>query len=895
MARVSNSTRRAVLLGLLVGATSVCAAASAEEPVRPDTTQWHWNGAPTVMPSPGFLTGTKAFSVPAFVEESHPAPQGGLSYTLDFQPNGDAIEVDAPTAVAFSHDGQYVIVAAAGKSPGKAMLSVYSATDLSPVRTIPLTYAPELFALMATQPRAILVNPSDDTVSIVDYELGVELAVIPVGDLPRAVTVSPDDSIAVVQGGIQPFTELGDVPWSIIDLATNTESSRFAGPVQTGGMTAISDYGQGTVLDGPVFRTAGDEVATFLLEWPDLAVSVLDLATQDRTRVPVASDVSAFSRMVATPDGSTIALGYQDSVGDVRVAVIDTAAWTIQDFHVTSVPFPTTVDVLLRPDGDRVAVNDGSSTLFLLDATNGDVVPADTSGFPYNSSWLPVANLGGGMNFLLWVCGATDFGYEIYDWEGNRSAELIAPDLLYASDVFTQMLATSPTDTFHIALVDPVDVGEDLALIDLAPANPQILVHTQVGDGGIEGDAAAKVSVSADEHTALVLNPQSSTAFFLDLQTNARQWVATPKYVTDGLLTPAGDAALFVAGTSFFGMPIEGATRLTQVERASGATTDLPLPDGAYGRTLAVDVAGDYAYALLGYADQPDSELARIDLATGQLDATRLPVPLSLTFLPFITGFNSDVLVLSAKLNDSRRWFAQSHVGDLLAVASGSPDGNTQITLVDKASWSVLASIELGPVRVLAQILEFSPDDSRLYVGTEGAMSVIAVDGADSELVQQRALDQSLTDFALSPDGTKLYLGLLPSFFDGGDVIRVWSALGTLEPITSFTLPIVNDFGFPASLWDQLNVPTRFWRSQDDSQLYVFSLNDEVHVIDPAMDQVVASIATGFLSPTSIVRLASSDTGIDRFLMTSFNNANDGVALLTLAPTADSIFNNGFD
>jgi hypothetical protein len=126
-------------------------------------------------------------------------------------------------------------------------------------------------------------------------------------------------------------------------------------------------------------------------------------------------------------------------------------------------------------------------------------------------------------------------------------------------------------------------------------------------------------------------------------------------------------------------------------------------------------------------------------------------------------------------------------------------------------------------------------------------------------------------------------------------MVQVWSALGTLETITSFPLPIVNDFGFPPSLWDQLNMPTRLVRSSDDSRLYAFSLNDEVHAIDVASDQVVASVATGFLSPTSIVRLAASDTGSDRFLMTSFNNANDGVALLTLTQTADSIFQNGFD
>jgi DNA-binding beta-propeller fold protein YncE len=862
--------------------------------MRPATSQQHWNGLPTVLPSPGFHAGINALNGAGVLNDRHPAPQGGLSYTLDFQPNGDAVEVDAPTGVAFSHDGQYVVVAAAGKSPGSAMLSVYSATDLSPVRTIPLTDAPESFALMATQPRAVLVNPGSDTVSVVDYEAGVELAVIPVGDAPRVVSISPDDTTAVIQGSLPPFTDLADVPWSVIDLATNTETARFESTLQMGGNTAIASYGYGSVLDAPVIRPAGDQAASVMLDWPDLYVSVVDLATHARTPLLVASEINAFGGMVATPDGSTIALGYQATNLDVRVAVIDTATWTIQDFFISEESFLVgSVDLLLRPDGNQVVVSDTVSALFILDVATGTAEPV--SGIDYNGSWLPVANLGGGTHFMVWIWGATDLGYQVFDWNGTWSAELASPELSYGTDVFTQMLATSPTDPFHIALVDPIAIAEDLALIDLAPANPHIVVHTQVGDGGIEGDAAAKVSVSADENIALVLNPQSSSAFFLDLQTNARQWIDTPRYVSDALLTPAGDAALFVAGASWTGAPIDGKVRLTRVERSGGTATDIPLPDGAYGRTLALDAAGDYAYVLLAYADQEDSELARVDLATGQLDATRLPVPLTLTYLPYFTGFNSDVLVLSVTLNDSRRWFAQSHSGDVLAVASGSPDGNTQITLVDKASWSVLTSIALGPVRAQAQVLEFSPDDSRLYVGTEIAMSVIAVDGVDSELAQQRDLDQTLTDFALSPDGTKLYLGMWPNFGGDSRMVEVRSALGPLPLITSFTLPIVNDFGFPSFLWDQLNMPTRFVRSSDDSKMYAFSLNDEVHAIDVASDQVVASVATGFLSPTSIVRLAASDTGSDRFLMTSFNNANDGVALLALTPTADSIFQNGFD
>lgn len=141
MAKSLKGAGRAVLLGLTVGTAAVCTAAGAAVPAGLDAAQWQQSGMPSVFRSPGFHAGSNPFAAPASIENRLHAPQGSFSFTLDFQPNGDAIEVDAPTDIAFSHDGQYVIVAATGKSPGRGMLSVYLATDLSPVRTIPLTHA----------------------------------------------------------------------------------------------------------------------------------------------------------------------------------------------------------------------------------------------------------------------------------------------------------------------------------------------------------------------------------------------------------------------------------------------------------------------------------------------------------------------------------------------------------------------------------------------------------------------------------------------------------------------------------------------------------------------------------------------------------------------------------
>ena len=124
---------------------------------------------PTVIRSPRLHTPRAMTTRPAPA-----ATDATLAFTLDFQPNGEGVEVDAPAGIAFSPDGQYVIVPAAGKASGMAVLSVYRASDLAPVRTIPLTHSPKAaFALMRTQPRAVLVNPDADSVTGLDYETGV--------------------------------------------------------------------------------------------------------------------------------------------------------------------------------------------------------------------------------------------------------------------------------------------------------------------------------------------------------------------------------------------------------------------------------------------------------------------------------------------------------------------------------------------------------------------------------------------------------------------------------------------------------------------------------------------------------------------------------------------------
>lgn len=830
------------------------------------------------------------------------------SATLEFHPNGEGVEVDGPTDIVYSTDGQYVLVPATGKSPlpGTANLSVHNAADMSLVRVIPLTHAPERMAVMSSQPRAVLLNPTDDTVTVVDYMAGIELAVIPVDGRPRALAISPDDTTAVVQGADNSLAG-GESSWSVIDLSSNTETARLPGP-DPAGTDAPGYFGHVWAVKMPVFLPGGDKVAALKVQDTDngtaLSVAVLNLSTLAWASIPIApAQDLTFGSLEATPDGSTLVVPYaifnKMGMNDVRVSVIDSESFATDDHFVDEVPSFYALEALIKPDGSKVAVN-GFAALKILDTASGTVATADVSDFPYDYGWSAVANLADGDNFLAWYWGAGELGYQIFDWNGARLSELIDTDLSgNEHDVFTQLFAVSPIDDSHLAFVDPNLVGEDLVLLDLDPSNPQVLVHQQIGDGGIEGDGAIKLMVSTDQNTALVLNYQSSNAAFVDLGTMTNtHWIDTPKYATDAALMPDGNTAIFIAGAPhlYLPPPVANAGRMVFVDRGTGGTTDIPLPSGSYGRALAIDSNGDYGYTLLATPGVNATELVRVDLATRQLDGTRLPIPGGLTYIPSFGGFFSDVVTLPAALNESSRWAAQSHDGNLLAVAS-NPDEGT-VTLIDKATWSVLTSVSLAPGGYDQVAMTFSSDDSRLYVIGQATISVIDIDGAESALIWQEPEDALARNVTLSPDDTKLYVGVWPVRpFAEYHNLRVFDTT-TLETVTTIALPIQNDLGLPASIGRKINGPVSFQWTEDGSRLYVFSLNDEVHVIDTATNLVLESFTTGFLAPSNVVALANPTPGVSerRFLMNSLSPNNDGLAVLTIDEGGgDVIFESGFE
>lgn len=921
-----NLVIRTFLAGVLAvsaaGAGNALAAASRADPAVIDGGHMqspHWRGSNPFSRGAAYpWFGSDPLGLMIDPLATHPTvpyratPQRPLAATgaaeLAFYPNGEGVEVDQPTDIVYSADGQYVLVPAAGKSPlpGTANLSVHDAADMSLVRIIPLTHAPGRMAVMSSQPRAVLLNPTNDTVTVVDYMAGIELAVIPVDGHPSALAISTDDTIAVIQGSGD--LELG-TSWSVIDLSSNIETSRFTGPSVVG-LTTLGNFAHVRYAKMPVFLPGGDKVATPEIQYNvddgiiTLSVAILDIPTLAWTTIPIAaSQELTYGSLASTPDGSILAAPYVmvDPVSfmyETRIAVVDSESFAVTDHVIEEAPFPHGVEALVNPSGSKVVVN-GMNALEILDTASGTVGAADVADFPYNFDWWAVANLAGGDHFLAWYWGAGDLGYQIFDWNGDRLSELIAPDLTGFFDVFTQYLAVSPINDSHLAFVDPDEVGEDLVLLDLDPSNPQVLVHQQVGNGGIEGDGATKLMVSADQSTALVLNYQSNNAAFVDLATMTNtQWVGTPKYATDAALTPDGDTAIFIAGWPDVFVPPVATGRMVVVDRGTGDTTDIPLPPGSFGRALAIDSSGDYGYTLLATSGVEGTELARVDLATRQLDGARLPIPGGVTYVPSREGFFSDLVSLPVTLNESSTWSAQSHDGNLLAIAS-NPEEAT-VTLIDKATWTVVTSIPV-PEAYDPIAMMFSSDDSRLYVVGQAALGVIDIDGAESALIWTEpeavlALERSAT---LSPDNTKLYVGIWALRPTVSYNLKVFDTVA-LATAATLTLPIQNDLGLSGGPYTerQLNRPTSFHWAEDGSRLYAFSLNDEVHVIDPSTDEVVDSFTTGFLSPTSVIPLTSTTRGSTepRFIMASYNSANDGLAVLTIGEGGgDVIFQSGFE
>ena len=226
--------------------------------------------------------------------------------------------------------------------------------------TILLLFVFSVAPVLAATGTLLVVNKSDDTLSMLDLETGSVVAVLPTGSGPHEVVVSPDGTTAVISNygpGEQPGNSL-----TVIDVADAAVVSTID----------LGDYrhphGLAWLPDNRrILVTAEDNRALLLVD-----------VTQGAVERVIKTD-AAVSHMVAIDPAARYA--YVANIGSGSVSVIDIQAGRLQ---TTIAAGAGTEGIAVSPDGRQLwATNREAGTVTVMDAKSMEVLTTlPVTGFP---------------------------------------------------------------------------------------------------------------------------------------------------------------------------------------------------------------------------------------------------------------------------------------------------------------------------------------------------------------------------------------------------------------------------------------------------------------------------------------------------------------------------------
>ncbi|MCK6693836.1 MAG: beta-propeller fold lactonase family protein, partial [Thermoanaerobaculia bacterium] len=271
-------------------------------------------------------------------------PAIGLPATGSGDINFVAANVAAPTTATItvipqSAFGGFAYITNFGSDD----VSVINTATNTVVATIPVGDVPRGVSVSPDGTRVYVANEFSDNVSVIDATTNTVIATIPVGNGPFGICVSPDGSRVYV-GNI--FS--GDI--SVIDATTNTVIATIGGINQPYGIT-ISPDGTKVYVVGFGFGF----------------IAVIDAATNTiLTTIPVSTAPQSIN---ISPDGSTIYVTHPFSN---LITIIDAASNSVLTTIIVS-DGPNAIAI--SPDGSLVyVVNQNSNTVSVIDASNNTVI-----------------------------------------------------------------------------------------------------------------------------------------------------------------------------------------------------------------------------------------------------------------------------------------------------------------------------------------------------------------------------------------------------------------------------------------------------------------------------------------------------------------------------------------
>jgi YVTN family beta-propeller protein len=495
-----------------------------------------------------------------------PAPAAGFVLT------GSDPEGDAPSDVAFTPDGQTIVIA--HRESGNLIL--WDADTRAFAGEVVVTGAPQALAITPDGQRAVVTGINTQTVSIVSLASLTETGVIPVGNVPASASISPDGARAAVHCAFDGATH-------IINLASGSVERVIPG-IDTWSRLSFSIEAPAVNVQygGPEFI---DNARLINVDLGAGEVQFINAATGAVNRLPVAD--SPFGLAISA-DGSTAVITHSGS--SRTITVVDLAAETVSDTLATT--FDLWGPVAVNTDGTRAAVAVQNAAR-VIDLTTGAPV-----GFQADTASLNDMKATFDGQFAVGI--------------GFRGPVLsFATGAMVAQTnnaVSTDIGAVSPTD-FRAAMCSTT-FGDDLVVVSTNGASGA-LESFQLSGPLAEGDRCRTAAISADGSVAVGVSIFSDTATIIDVASGSVTGFAPVGQRPSGVaITPDGARAVVANLDSSF---------VSVVDLASATTTNINIST----RGSQVEISPDGRYAYIPVVANGDG-VWRINLDTLAVDGAKL-------------------------------------------------------------------------------------------------------------------------------------------------------------------------------------------------------------------------------------------------------------------------------
>ncbi len=543
-------------LGVCVGTALASFALASEPGVDPDG-----DPTPSVRVSPAgeaVRMGDPPATTPT--TRGEPAP---------FFFTGSDPEGDAPAGVAFTPDGDWILIA----HRESRNVTVWDADTHTHVGTIPISGLPQAIATGAST-RAV-VPCIDDTISIIDFKGFDERDVIPVAENPGHAAVSPAGDVAAVS-----LTGTGELV--IIDVIPGT-ILRTAGGIGFSQTLSFNVEPPATSIQFSTFAFIDNDTVLNVDRFND-QVQFVNARTGAVTNLPVAADPSGYA---ISGDGTTALISHASTAR--TITAIDLATKTVSTTIATA---DTLTGPIAANDDGTIAVAAIQNAAKVYDMTTG------TAGGSLNTA---------SINQML----VTPDGENVLCVGFRGSVINFASGALETDTnnaVSCQFGAMSPTDP--IAAMCSTTFGDDLVVVNADGTNAALLSFQRSGPEA-EGDRCRTVAVSPDGTRAVGVSILSDTATIIDAGNRGIDiWAPLGERPSAVAIAPDGTKAVVANLDSDFA---------SVVDLASATTTNI----GISRRAGSVAISPDSRYAYLGVVADGDG-VWRIDLDTNTVAGAKI-------------------------------------------------------------------------------------------------------------------------------------------------------------------------------------------------------------------------------------------------------------------------------